>query len=263
MKRLMNLLAVASLAIGLGAVGQAVEAEEAVDSSTSEIKVVVEGKEVEFPDAKPYLDVKTGRTMVPVRFVSEALGGKVTWDGSKNTVKIDRAGEKISLKIGEKRAEVANYTKRLDAPAILRDSRTYVPLRFVSESLNQKVEWDEQTRVITITALPPREPQDFWLMPYNEVAYKIMNDFYNSVRVEGNTAIIQGPTKLHGSKVTATDLRAGAALVLAGLIAEGETEIQDIHHIERGYSSLIDKLCALGANIRKETITVSPADKTE
>ncbi|MDM5332330.1 UDP-N-acetylglucosamine 1-carboxyvinyltransferase [Ureibacillus composti] len=84
-----------------------------------------------------------------------------------------------------------------------------------------------------------------------------------SARVEGNTAIIQGPTKLHGSKVTATDLRAGAALVLAGLIAEGETEIQDIHHIERGYSSLIDKLCALGANIRKETITVSSADKTE
>ncbi|MGE7664393.1 UDP-N-acetylglucosamine 1-carboxyvinyltransferase [Ureibacillus composti] len=84
-----------------------------------------------------------------------------------------------------------------------------------------------------------------------------------SARVEGNTAIIQGPTKLHGSKVTATDLRAGAALVLAGLLAEGETEIQDIHHIERGYSSLIDKLCALGANIRKETITVSSADKTE
>ena len=84
-----------------------------------------------------------------------------------------------------------------------------------------------------------------------------------SARVEGNTAIIQGPTKLHGSKVTATDLRAGAALVLAGLLAEGETEIQDIHHIERGYSSLIDKLCALGANIRKETITVSPADKTK
>ncbi|BDH60600.1 UDP-N-acetylglucosamine 1-carboxyvinyltransferase 2 [Lysinibacillus sp. PLM2] len=76
-------------------------------------------------------------------------------------------------------------------------------------------------------------------------------------KVEGNTAVIQGPTKLHGSTVTATDLRAGAALVLAGLIAEGETEIHDIHHIERGYSSLINKLNALGANIRRETIAVS------
>lgn len=78
-----------------------------------------------------------------------------------------------------------------------------------------------------------------------------------SAKVEGNTAIIQGPTKLHGSKVVATDLRAGAALVLAGLLADGETEIQDIYHIERGYSNLIEKLCSLGANIRRETIAVS------
>lgn len=84
-----------------------------------------------------------------------------------------------------------------------------------------------------------------------------------SAKVEGNTAIIQGPTKLHGSKVTATDLRAGAALVLAGLIAEGETEIRDIYHIERGYSSLIEKLCALGANIRRETIAVSTVKRAE
>ena len=74
-------------------------------------------------------------------------------------------------------------------------------------------------------------------------------------RVEGNTAIIEGPVNLEGSVVTATDLRGGAALVLAGLIAKGETEIHDIYHIERGYSSLIDKLCALGADIRRETLS--------
>lgn len=81
-----------------------------------------------------------------------------------------------------------------------------------------------------------------------------MNAF---AKVEGNTAIIQGPTKLSGSKVVATDLRAGAALVLAGLIADGETEIQEIYHIERGYSNLIEKLNLLGANIRRETIAIS------
>ncbi|MGN7478186.1 UDP-N-acetylglucosamine 1-carboxyvinyltransferase [Solibacillus silvestris] len=80
-------------------------------------------------------------------------------------------------------------------------------------------------------------------------------------RVEGNTAIIQGPASLEGSTVTATDLRAGAALVLAGLIAKGETEIHDIYHIERGYSALIDKLCALGANIRKESIVINTKNK--
>ena len=79
-------------------------------------------------------------------------------------------------------------------------------------------------------------------------------------RVEGNTAIIEGPIQLEGSVVTATDLRAGAALVLAGLLAKGETEIHDIYHIERGYSSLIEKLCVLGADIRRETILIS--DKT-
>ncbi|KGR80179.1 UDP-N-acetylglucosamine 1-carboxyvinyltransferase [Ureibacillus manganicus] len=84
-----------------------------------------------------------------------------------------------------------------------------------------------------------------------------------NARVEGNTAIIQGPAILHGSSVTATDLRAGAALVLAGLLAEGETVIHDIHHIERGYSSLIEKLNSLGANIRRETIAVSSLELQE
>lgn len=84
-----------------------------------------------------------------------------------------------------------------------------------------------------------------------------------NARVEGNTAIITGPTKLEGSSVTATDLRAGAALVLAGLLAQGETEIHDIYHIERGYSSLIDKLQLLGADIRRETIVATGGESAE
>lgn len=73
-------------------------------------------------------------------------------------------------------------------------------------------------------------------------------------RVDGRTAIISGPTPLQAASVRATDLRAGAALVLAGLIAEGETEIREIQHIERGYSSLIEKLRGLGADISKVEI---------
>lgn len=70
-------------------------------------------------------------------------------------------------------------------------------------------------------------------------------------RVDGRTAVLTGPVKLEAATVRASDLRAGAALVLAGLIAEGETEIQDIYHIDRGYSSLIEKLQGLGADIRR------------
>lgn len=72
-----------------------------------------------------------------------------------------------------------------------------------------------------------------------------------SSKVEGRSAIIHGPTPLHAAKVKASDLRAGASLVIAGLIAEGETEIQGISHIERGYGGLIEKLHGLGASIQK------------
>ena len=73
-------------------------------------------------------------------------------------------------------------------------------------------------------------------------------------KVEGRTSIITGPTELTGATVTATDLRAGAALVIAGLIAHGETIIHDIYHIERGYSHIVEKLTAIGADIHKVEI---------
>ncbi|MCA9725025.1 MAG: UDP-N-acetylglucosamine 1-carboxyvinyltransferase, partial [Kurthia sp.] len=74
-------------------------------------------------------------------------------------------------------------------------------------------------------------------------------------QVEGRSSIIKGATPLTAASVTATDLRAGAALVIAGLLASGETEIHDIYHIERGYSGLIEKLRGLGAVIDKVTLT--------
>ena len=71
------------------------------------------------------------------------------------------------------------------------------------------------------------------------------------IKVEGRTAIIDGVNLLHGAKVRATDLRAGAAMVIAGIVAEGETEITEIEHIDRGYPHIEDKFRALGANIRR------------
>lgn len=70
-------------------------------------------------------------------------------------------------------------------------------------------------------------------------------------KVEGNSVVIQGRTPLDATQVKATDLRAGAALVLAGLMAEGVTEVHEIYHVERGYSGLIEKLNGLGADIRR------------
>ena len=68
------------------------------------------------------------------------------------------------------------------------------------------------------------------------------------------SCFINGPTKLSGTEVVATDLRCGAALVVAGLIADGITEIHDVYHIDRGYENLDGKLSDLGAKIWRETI---------
>lgn len=72
-----------------------------------------------------------------------------------------------------------------------------------------------------------------------------------NVKVEGRVAIIEGIEKLSGAEVMATDLRAGAAMIIAGLIGEGETLIGNLIHIDRGYEGLEEKLCSLGADIRR------------
>jgi UDP-N-acetylglucosamine 1-carboxyvinyltransferase len=71
------------------------------------------------------------------------------------------------------------------------------------------------------------------------------------IRLEGNTAIIKGVPRLNAAPVMATDLRASASLILAGLVAEGRTEIERIYHIDRGYEAIEEKLQQLGAKIRR------------
>lgn len=72
-----------------------------------------------------------------------------------------------------------------------------------------------------------------------------------TIITEGNKAAIVGVKKLKGAEVKATDLRAGAALIMAGLVAEGETKISEIYHIDRGYSDLVEKISGLGADIKR------------
>jgi len=76
-----------------------------------------------------------------------------------------------------------------------------------------------------------------------------------NIKVEGRSAIITGPVQLNGAKVKATDLRAGASLLIAGLMARGLTEITGVEHIDRGYSHVVEKFQGLGANIWRETLT--------
>ena len=79
-----------------------------------------------------------------------------------------------------------------------------------------------------------------------------LNKMGAEIEIKGQEAIIKGKTELTGTKVKATDLRAGAALVIAGLIADGKTEITDVEHILRGYEGIIEKLTNVGADIKIE-----------
>ncbi len=81
---------------------------------------------------------------------------------------------------------------------------------------------------------------------FNKLAAKII--------IEGHTAYVKGVQTIYGNYVNATDLRAGAAMILAGLAAKGETTIGNINHINRGYAGIIEKLSAVGANIKKINI---------
>lgn len=78
-----------------------------------------------------------------------------------------------------------------------------------------------------------------------------LNRLGANITIDGNTALISGTTKLSGATVMATDLRASASLVIAGLVADGETTIDRIYHLDRGYDRMEKKLCALGAAVRR------------
>jgi UDP-N-acetylglucosamine 1-carboxyvinyltransferase len=87
-----------------------------------------------------------------------------------------------------------------------------------------------------------------------------LNRMGADIQKEANSAIVRGVPRLSGTDVEATDLRAAAALVLAGLVAEGKTRVHKIHHLDRGYERMEDKLTALGASIVRDGV-VRPAAK--
>jgi len=81
-----------------------------------------------------------------------------------------------------------------------------------------------------------------------------LNRLGANITVEGNSAIVRGVNELIGAEVRSTDIRASASLVLAGLMAKGETEVNHIYHIDRGYENIENKFAKLGAKIRRISV---------
>ena len=84
-----------------------------------------------------------------------------------------------------------------------------------------------------------------------------------NIQVDGKVAVFEGVEALQGAPIKATDLRAGAAMIIAALAAQGVTEIEEICHIERGYENIEEKLQALGADIRRVPVQVAVTAKAQ
>ncbi|HAJ4019571.1 copper amine oxidase N-terminal domain-containing protein [Escherichia coli] len=146
MKKMMNAALATILAFGIA--GQALATE------VKPISIKVDGTAVTLPDAQPFIDQATSRTMVPIRFISEKLGAKVEFDQAVQTVKIDRNGKQVTFKIGEKEYSKGDARFAIDAPAIVKDDRTFVPLRAVSQAFDVYVKWDGTNRLVTVETNP-------------------------------------------------------------------------------------------------------------
>jgi hypothetical protein len=102
-------------------------------------------------DATPFVNIDAGRTLVPVRFVSEAIGADVKWNPETKQVKIVDGANIIILTIGSGEVLVGGENRTIDCAATIRSDRTFVPLRFVSETLGAAVNYKDETKEITIT----------------------------------------------------------------------------------------------------------------
>lgn len=106
-------------------------------------------------DSKPF--IKNSRTLVPVRFIVEAIGGKVEWDGEQRIVIINSGNDTIKLPINSKTISVNGEEKTIDQAAVIANDRTFVPVRFVAESLNMNVSYNDKTREIFIISKKSKE----------------------------------------------------------------------------------------------------------
>ncbi len=134
------LLAIMLISIAMGVCTNAAE---------EKVTVLLDGVEIFFPDAQPFIDARD-RTLVPIRFVSEAMGAEVSWINETREVVIAKDNDIIRYKIGDMKAYLNNEIKVFDSYGILKEDRTFVPLRFISEMLSCNVTWNDGERYVKI-----------------------------------------------------------------------------------------------------------------
>jgi UDP-N-acetylglucosamine 1-carboxyvinyltransferase len=166
---------------------------------------------------------------VTLRRVSSHLLDAVTAKLREAGVTIEEGDDWMRVRMG-KRAEAVNI-RTSEYPAFPTDMQAqFMALNTIAKGTSQVVETIFENRFMHVQEL---------------------NRLGASITIDGNTALIAGVEKLSGAKVMATDLRASASLVIAAMCADGETLIDRIYHLDRGYDRMESKLTAVGANVRR------------
>lgn len=143
MKKLLSVILAVGMLLSIGIISFADTGEK--------VTVTLDGTEVFFPDAQPFIDTRD-RTLVPIRFVSEAMGATVDWENDTRTVIIKKDKDTIKYTIGDMKAYLNDEICVFDTYGILKEDRTFVPLRFISEMLSCDVDWSDTTRTVTIVS---------------------------------------------------------------------------------------------------------------
>jgi UDP-N-acetylglucosamine 1-carboxyvinyltransferase len=170
------------------------------------------------------------------------------------------------------RGDVTVQGGRADHLEIPLDKLVTAGASVTSDDAGFRVVMHERPRAVDVVTLPyPGFPTDLqpMMLTLNAIAdgtamvtenvfearWMFVNELARlgaDVRTDGHHAVVRGRPELSGAPVTAHDIRAGAALVLAGLVADGVTEVHEVHHVDRGYDGFVDALVSLGADVRRE-----------
>ena len=141
-KKIVSLCLTAAMTLSMAAVSA---------ENNNSVTVNINGEAVDFSkydNVMPYIE--NDITLIPIRAIAEGLGCEVSWDGENQTVEIKGLNDEILLTVNSSTAVVNNENVTLDVPAQVVDDRTFVPLRFISENMGAKVEWNEESNLITI-----------------------------------------------------------------------------------------------------------------
>lgn len=154
------------------------------------INVNIDGKIVPFPDQKPILIKEESRTIVPVRFITEYLGGTASWNADSKTATIELDGKKVELPVNKKHANVDGKQVKLDSSAKLISNRTFVPLRFVCETFGYDVSWDVKTDTVVLN----KKDDNAYTggSKYFDEELGLYKMFGNVTKIENDTILVDG-----------------------------------------------------------------------